>query len=383
MGLLIAITALGMFAFGVPDGVLGVAWPSMSKSFGVSLGSLGAISVVFTSTYTATAFMSGRFLNRANIGFWLVGSAVVMGAGFLGYAFVPSWWSLLAVAGVAGAGGGSLDTGLNLFAAINLSTRVTNWIHSVFSLGGFAGAPSMTVLLVAGVAWSWGFVLVAGLFALFGMAVVSTVSHWRLPVETSDTNGGRRLTETLRLPTVKLSMFVFALYSGLEVTAAVWSFTLLTEERGLSVGTAGVWVTAYFGGLVAGRVLLGTAANIVPPDRLLGVSASMATLGAFLLWLAPVEGLGFIGVCLLGIGLGPIFPTLISTTQERVGGDHTHNAVGFQIAAAAFGGGLLPGAVGLLAIITSLEVVAITLFTGTMLLLASLRVLAQRERLKA
>ncbi len=144
MGLLIAITAFGMIAFGLPDGILGVAWPSMSKSFGVSLAALGAVSVVFTGTYTASGFLSGWFLRRLSLGPLLLVSASIMAAGFLGYALMPTWWALLIAVGVAGLGGGTMDAGMNAFAAVNLSTRGTNWLHSGFSLGAFAGAPVMT-----------------------------------------------------------------------------------------------------------------------------------------------------------------------------------------------------------------------------------------------
>ena len=137
-----------MITLGLPDGVLGVAWPSISQTFRVSISSLGIMSVVFTSTYTAAGFASGWFLNRMTLGLLLASSGLVIGLGFLGYALAPSWWVLLVTTGIAGLGGGFLDSGLNLFAATRLSARVTNWIHSAFSLGGFAGAASDDVLLV-------------------------------------------------------------------------------------------------------------------------------------------------------------------------------------------------------------------------------------------
>lgn len=373
MGLLIAITAFGMIVLGLPDGVLGVAWPSMSTSFGVSLAALGAISLVFTGAYTASGFLSGWFLRKISLGALLASSASVMGVGFLGYALMPGWWALLIAVGIAGLGGGTLDAGMNVFAAGNLSTRGINWLHSSFSIGAFAAAPVMTGLLVTGVDWRWAFVAIGGLLAILALTFWSPPSRrrsdWAVGGATSDES---RLSETLRLPMVWISVGVFALYTGLEVCAGVWSFTLLTEERGLSVGTAGGWTTAYFGGLVAGRLVLGSLAEQVPPPRLLWISAALSASGAFVFWLAPVDALGLIGLISLGVGLGPIFPTLISTTAERVGDRHTHNAVGFQIAAAALGAGLFPGAVGLIASATSLEAIAAALAVGGALLLVML-----------
>lgn len=374
-----------MIAFGLPDGVLGVAWPSMSKTFGVSLASLGFMTITFTATYTVAGFVSGLFLSRITLGLWLGISGLVVGSGFLGYALAPSWWALLLMTGIAGIGGGFLDTGVNLFAAKRLTPRLTNWIHSAFSLGGFAGAPLMTGLIVAGLAWDWGFVLIAGLFGLFVIIVLVTVKRWQAFPDETPASAEQRgsLWSTLRLPAAQLSMVSFFLYTGVEVVAAVWSFTLLTEDRGLTEGYAGVWVTAYFGGLVIGRAGLGTFANRITSDKLLWISAAIAATGATVFWLVTPGITGLFALAILGFGLGPIFPTLISATGSKVGQHHVQNAVGFQIAAAALGGGLVPAGVGLLASATSLEAVAVVLAAGSLLLLVSLRVLAKREILTA
>ena len=373
MGLLIALAALGMVAFGLPDGVLAIAWPTMSESFDVAVTSLSAVIAVFTATYSISSFVSGWFLRNVSLGVLLAASTTVMGSSFLAYSVVPEWWMLLVVAGGAGIGGGSLDSGLNLFATVNLSARMTNWIHAFFSLGTLAGSAAMTGLLVIGSGWQLGFVMVGAVFALLVIGFTVTRKRWHSGQDHPARmvrNAG--MLDTLRLPAAWIGIVAFGIYTALEVTAGVWSFTLLTEERGLSVAAAGGWVSAYFGGLVVGRLALGALAGTVSTAHLLRFCAVLALLGALAFWQTEVIELNYVGLVLLGVGLGPIFPTLISATPSYVGVRHTANSIGFQTGAAAVGGGLIPAGIGIVAAVTSLEAISFLLAISSVILLALL-----------
>ena len=371
--LLIALSALGMICFGLSYGVLAIAWPSMSESFGVAVTSLGVVVAVTTTTFAISTFMSGWFLRKTSLGVFLTFGAMVMGSSYLAYVVVPDWWMLLLVAGGAGVGLGLIDTGLNVFAAVNLNARLTNWIHSFFGLGNLAGSSIMTGLLVIGAGWQWGYVAVGGTVAVLAIGFGLTRTRWHSGLDRSvKATGGARMTDTLRVPAAWLGIAAFGLYSALEVAAGVWTFTLLTEGRGLSVAAAGGWATAYFSGMFAGRVALGTFAGAVSLPRLLRFSGALSLLGAIAFWQAPTDEIAFVGLVLLGVGFGPIFPTLISATPSYVGDEHTSNAIGFQLAAGALGGGLLPLGVGAIAAATSLEAVAVSLVLGSALLLVVL-----------
>ena len=171
------------------------------------------------------------------------------------------------------------------------------------------------------------------------------------------------------VPGVWMGIAAFVLHTALEVAAAVWLFTLLTESRGLSVGSAGVWVTAYFGGLVAGRIALGTFADKLSLITLFRLAGVLSLLGTLLFWQFTVVELSFIGLVLLGFGLGPIFPTLVSATPRYVGKRHTQNSMGIQMGASAIGGGLLPAGVGILAASIGLEAVSVSLMAFAMMML--------------
>lgn len=367
---MIALAVLVMIGVGLQNGVLSVAWPSMSDSFDVAITSLGSVIAAYTVGYTISSFSSGWLLRISSLGLFLTIGAVLSVIGYLAFAVAPSWWWLLVVSAAAGSGHGYLDTGVNLYAATQLNARATNWIHAFFGIGSLGGSSLMTGVLLIGVGWQWGYLIVAAPFAvlIFGFAV--TRKRWhsgQVGTEESITAAGT--FETLRVPGVWMGVTAFVIHTALEVAAGVWSFTLLTEGRGLSVGSAGVWVTAYFGGLVAGRIALGTFADKISLMNLLRLSGILSLAGSLLFWQVSVVELSFIGLVLLGFGLGPIFPTLVSATPSYVGKRHTQNSIGIQMGASAIGAGLLPAGVGLVAAAVGLEAISVSLVVGAVFLL--------------
>jgi len=367
---LIALAALAMIGFGLPTGVLSVAWPSISDTFGVAVTSLGTVVAAYTVGYTISSFSSGWILRASSFAFFLTFGAAIAALGYVAFALVPSWWMLLAVSVMAGAGHGYLDTGINLYAATQLNARMTNWIHAFFGLGSLGGSSMMTGILLVGIGWEWGYGIVAAPFIVLFFGFTATRSRWSNGKDDEAQDVATAGTfETLRVPGVWMGIAAFVLHTALEVAAGVWSFTLLTEARGLSVGSAGLWVTAYFGGLVAGRVVLGTFAGKLSLSSLFRIAGVLSLLGTLLFWQFTVVELSFVGLVLLGFGLGPIFPTLVSATPRYVGKRHTQNSMGIQMGASAIGGGLLPAGVGIIAATVGLEAVSISLVIGSVMML--------------
>jgi fucose permease len=370
---LIALASLAMIGFGLTTGVLSVAWPSMSESFDVALTSLGTVVLAYSLGYTISSYSSGWVLRIVSLGLFLMSSAVVEGLGYVAFAIVPNWWWLLVVSGAAGAGHGYLDTGVNLFAATRLNARTTNWIHAFFGIGSLGGSSLMTGVLLVGLGWQWGYVFATAPFAVLVVGFAITRKRWGSVEEDSLVSvKAAGMGETLRVGGVWMGILVFILYTALEVAAGVWSFTFLTEGRGLSIASAGSWVTAYFGGLVAGRIALGAFADRLSLATLLRLSGVLSLLGALLFWQFSIVELSFVGLVLLGFGLGPIFPTLVSATPSYVGKRHTQNSIGIQMGASAVGWGFAPAGIGVIAAAAGLETVSVSLVVMAALMLAVL-----------
>jgi fucose permease len=174
---------------------------------------------------------------------------------------------------------------------------------------------------------------------------------------------------TLQLPMVWLSVTAFFMYTGLEAATGIWVYSLFTEARAIPDMTAGMWVSAYWGGLTLGRLASGIIIGFVSVPLLLRLCIIGMALGATLIWLDFTMLLSTLGLLVIGVSAAPVFPLLIATTPERLGAAHTANGIGFQVAAAVLGQSLLPSLIGVLAHVLGLEIIGPVLLTAALLLL--------------
>jgi fucose permease len=374
--LLIGLAYVGFVSLGLPDGLLGVAWPSIHTFFHLPLDALGTLLVMFTAGYLGSSFSSGHLLARLNVGTLLSLSCLATALSLLGYALAPQWWIMVGLGLLSGLGAGAIDAGINTYAATHYSARTVNWLHACYGIGATGGPVIMTSVLGAGHPWQWGYGIVGVGQLILAMCFGLTRTWWQptagmAPHASAPAPIGVATNRsTLRLPLMWLSMAVFCVYTGLEAAAGTWVYSLFTEARAITSSTAGMWISVYWGSLTIGRLASGVVVGFVPVSLLLRLCLITAALGAVLIW-SHVTTLGsFLGLALLGVSLAPIFPSLIATTPERLGNRHTANGVGLQIAAAVLGQSLLPALVGVLARHLGLEVVGLALCTAAVVLLA-------------
>ena len=371
--LLIGLAYLGFISLGLPDGLHGVAWPSIRATFQLRIDALGTILVMFTSGYLLASFSSGRLLTVMNVGTLLALSCLLMAISLTGYALAPSWGWMVGLAPIAGAGSGAIDAGLNSYAALNFSRRTVNWLHACYGIGAAIGPVIMTAVLNAGRPWRWGYAIVAMTQLVMAVAFALTRARWtnmdakaqavsKLPPQS---NRG-----TLRLPAVWLSIAIFFIYTGLETAAGAWAFSLFTEGRGIGTAEAGLWVSLYWGSLTVGRLIFGFVAESRAAGWLLRLCLVGIGVGATLIWLNAATLLSFFGLALMGLASGPVFPSMIAETPRRLGAAHTANAVGYEIAASMLGASLLPAAIGIAANRFGLESIGPALVLTALLLFA-------------
>ncbi|MFV9503532.1 MAG: MFS transporter [Oscillochloridaceae bacterium umkhey_bin13] len=348
---LIGLMFVGFISLGLPDGLLGVAWPSLAASRGVPLEALGSLLMAGVVGFMTASVFSGRLIHQLGVGGLLAAAAATTALSLLGFALLPNWWLLLPAALLLGVGGGCIDGGLNNYAAATTSPRVLTWLHAFYGVGATAGPLLMTTILAGGHPWQLGYLLVGGAQLLLALAFLLSRGRWAAqPIpERHAVRSAVGLRTTLRVPKVWLGVLLFALYTGLEVSAGQWAYTLFTLGRGVDPATAGLWVALYWGGLTLGRFGAGAVANRFSPQQLLWAGSLGAMAGAALIGLIAAPWASITGMLLLGAALAPIFPALIGTTAERIGGDHAANAIGLQVAAANLGAALIPWAVGIAA----------------------------------
>jgi fucose permease len=358
------LAALAGFAFvglGLPDGLVGVAWPSMRATFAQPLDALGALLVSFTAGYVASSFASGRSLRVLGMGGLLAASCGATGLSLLGYAASSSWWVVVALALVAGLGAGGIDAGVNTYAATRHGPRLLNVLHACWGIGAAGGPAIMTAVLASHRPWQAGYVVVGAAQIVLGCAFVGTRRAWSAPGGPADDAAPRAapsIAETLRRRAARLGVLLFVCYTGLELGVGAWAFTVLTEGRGTSPTLAGTWAALYWVGLTGGRLLGAALVPRLGPRMLLRSAMGLLAGGLALFAAAVAPWLDLAGLVIAGAAAGPVFPTLIAQTPVRLGAGHAANAVGFQIAAAALGQALWPSMLGVLGAALGLEALA-------------------------
>jgi fucose permease len=355
---------------GVPDGMLGVAWPSMQTTFGVALGQMGVLLLATTAGFIVTSFSAGRLITRLGIARLLMISLVVRGASLAGMGLAPNWWFLVGAAFCFGIGSGAIDAGMNTYFAMNLSPRLMNWLHASFGLGATFGPLLMTTLLSAGIVWRWGYLILASAHAVLALWVLLRAGAWQPRTDTDAQTTSqpppavqKSYLATLSRPIVWVNIVLFFFYTGTEVTAGNWAYTLFTAGRGVPVAVAGFWAAFYWGSFTFGRFVFGIIADRVNVVHAVRTMILLAITGAALMWWNPIDWVSFGGLALLGFALAPVFPLLISSTPTRLGLADATNAIGFQVGAASFGIAILPGLAGAMAERMSIEIIPPFLMT--------------------
>lgn len=376
------LTLLAFLAFislGLPDGLLGVAWPSVSAEFALPLDALGILVAVTTAGYLTSSFLSGALLRRFRLGTVLAGSAGAAAFALLGFALTPAWPLMLALGLLAGLAGGAVDAGLNAYGARYFSGRTLNWLHASWGLGTTIGPMIVTGVLDADLVWRWAYAIAGTAQLALATTLFLARDRWhRLGPDAVPPPPSASTLATLRRPVVWLGMLAFFVYTGAELSVAYWSFSLLTLGRDVPATTAGLYVTLYWGSLMAGRVLFGLVADHVPLIPTLRITIGAAVLGALIFWLEPTRALSLAGLMLMGAGFAPVFASLIRLTPDRVGVEHADSAIGFQIAFAGLGGAVVVGLIGLLSRTFGLEAIGAAFFVVTLLLLAIYETLVRK-----
>lgn len=373
-----ALAAVAFISLGLPDGLLGVAWPSMRASFGVELDALGGLLAAATAGYVVSSFFSGRILQRINLGVVLAASCALTACGLLGFAWSGRWLPVLALAAVLGLGAGAIDAALNTHVATHYSARMLNWLHACFGIGAATGPLLMTAVLREGSTWRRGYVLVG--LAQLGLAGCFALTRRSWPSAGGHPHGGAAphtaaMRATLRLPAAWLGMTVFVAYAGIEASIGAWTYTLLTEGRGVAAPAAGIMASLFWGGMTAGRLLAAAGGGLIAVPRLLRAALGAIVLATLMILAGGASALTGGGLLLAGLACGPIFPGLIATTPGRVGKSHAANTVGFQIAASAAGLSLVPGLVGVAAARHGMETIARLFVVLGLVLVAAHRLL--------
>ena len=348
--LLLPVIYLAFISLGLPDALLGSAWPSMYTELGASLSWAGIVSMIISAGTIVSALCSERLNLRLGTGGVTFLSVMLTAVALLGFSLSTSFWQLCLWAVPYGLGAGSVDAALNNYVALHYESRHMSWLHCMWGVGASIG-PVIMGRALAGGTWQGGYRTIALLqFALTAVLLLS-LPLWKRPqanVEGAEFKP-HPIPELLRRPGVPQVLLCFFCYSALEATAGMWAASYCTLVRGIDAETAARWASLFYVGITIGRGVCGFLTMKISDQNMIRLGQALIAAGVVLI-LAPLgQGTLFAGLITVGLGCAPIYPSIIHETPVNFGRDVSMSMTGLQMATAYVGSCLMPPLFGLLA----------------------------------
>ena len=374
--ILIAIIYLAFVSMGLPDALLGSAWPSIYGGMGVPLSYAGLVTIIMAGGTVVSSLLSDSLLRRFGTGWVTAVSTLMTAVALFGFSVSTAFWHLCLWAVPYGLGAGSIDAALNNYVALKYKSRHMSWIHFFWGVGATMGPVIMGGILSGGAAWATGYRVVGLIQTGMTLALFLTLPLWRkndLPQSAaSDADGRMTRGQVLKLPGAKALLVAFFCYSSVEATAGLWASSYMTLQRGVAPETAARWASIFYLGITLGRFAIGFITDRVGDRNMIRVGQGCIILGVLVMLLPGSNTVSFLGLILAGLGCAPVYPCLLHETPVNFGKQNSQTMMGFQMACAYTGSTLMPPLFGFLAgrLSIGLYPVYLLLFAVTMLLTA-------------
>lgn len=360
MILLLIIIYVSFIGLGLPDGILGSAWPIMHKDLLAHVDYAGYISMLIAVGTTISSVNSERILRRLGTAKLVVISTALTAVSLFAFSFAPNVWVLFLLAIPYGLGAGSIDAALNSYVALNYRSHHMSWLHCFWGVGASLGPYIMGTVLLSGGSWNRGYRVIGSIQLVIVTILLFSLPIWKrarqnesanIPSEDSDGQSPARhkIKDILALPAVKYSLLSFFAYIGVETTTFLWFSSFLVIGKGVSPELAAAFASVFFVGMTAGRGMNGFLTFKFSDKQLIRGGYLLIAFGILILIAPGPSWLAIAGVALVGLGCAPIYPCVIHQTPEVFGKHLVHAVVGLQMAAAYMGGIIFPPVFGLLA----------------------------------
>lgn len=353
MTALLVIIYMSFISLGLPDALLGAAWPVMSVDLGAPLSLAGVFSMVIAGGTIVSSLLSDRVIRRFGTGPVTAFSVMLTALALLGIALFHSiiWMFVLAIP--LGLGAGSVDTALNNFVALHYKAKHMNWLHCFWGVGATVGPVIMAAYLARQGGWKLGFGTIGLIQAGLVVLLFATLPLWRKAVNrdehTEEQHFSVKLFAAVKTPGVKSAMLVFFAYCAFEVTAGLWGSSYLVSVKGLSPETAAQWIALYYFGITAGRFISGFVSMKLANTSMIRLGMAVIGLGLLGILLPFGHVVLQISFVMIGLGCAPIFPSMLHETPTRFGKSVSQKLVGLQMASAYTGSTLMPPIFGAVA----------------------------------
>ena len=348
---LLAIIYISFISLGLPDALLGGAWPTMHNEFGVPVSYAGIISMIICMGTIASSLMSERMTKRFGTGKVTAMSVALTAAALFGFSASKSFIMLCIIAVPYGLGAGGVDASINNYAAIHYASRHLSWLHCMWGIGASTGPYLLAAAMTKG-SWNLGYRWVAILQIILTTVLFLTLPLWKEEKsfrEISEKTKPLSIKEVFAIPGAKEVMAAFFCYCALESTAGLWASSYLVLEHGVSEETAAALATLFYTGITVGRGISGFVTYKLSDKNMIRLGQIIIAAGILLIILPFGGKTAMAGIVLVGLGCAPIYPCVIHSTPAHFGVNKSQAIVGVQMACAYIGSCFMPPLFGILA----------------------------------
>ncbi len=372
MTALLVIIYISFISLGLPDALLGAAWPVMSADLGASLSLAGVLSMIVAGGTIVSSLMSERVIRRFGTGRVTAFSVLLTAIALLGFSLLPRFWMMCLMAVPLGLGAGSVDTALNNFVALHYKARHMNWLHCFWGVGATVGPMIMSAYLAIKGGWKLGYGTIGLIQVVLVVVLFASLPLWKRAArgEAESEQSAQpmpTMRQTLRTPGVRFAMLSFFAYCALELTTGLWGSSFLVIVKGVTAEAAARWISFYYLGITAGRFATGFLSFKLSNNAMIRLGLGIIALGLLAVLLPLGNVLLQIGFVLIGLGCAPIFPGMLHETPVRFGTGLSQRLIGLQMASAYVGSTFMPLLFGAIA-----QYVTINLFPYYLLAMLAL-----------
>lgn len=352
--LLLVLIYIAFISLGLPDAILGSAWPLLHEELGVSVSWAGILTMIVSGGTIFSSFFSAKVIVRFGTGKVTAVSVAMTACGLLGYCLSPGFFWLCLFAIPLGLGAGAVDSALNNFVALHYKATHMNWLHCFWGIGATVGPFLMSFFLRKENGWRTGYGMIGMLQCVLVAVLLISLSVWKkfekkAPKDIQKEDGKKAgLSALLKMPGAKPALFSFFCYCAVELSTGLWSSTWLVQVKGLRAETAARWVSLFYLGITAGRALAGFLAMKFNNRQMIRMGEAICILGCVLTALPGWTGFAFLGLILIGFGCAPVYPAMLHDTPNRFGREMSQGIMGIQMATAYVGSTFMPPVLGFL-----------------------------------
>ena len=352
--LLLVIIYIAFISLGLPDSLLGSAWPVMYKQFGVPLSYVGIVTMIISGGTIVSSLISDKLTRKLGAGLVTAISVMMTAVALFGFSISNSLIFLCLWAIPYGLGAGAVDAALNNYVALHYASRHMSWLHCFWGVGAAISPFIMSYCLIRGWGWSIGFRSVAGIQIVLTSILFISLPLWKrrnISINSDEAPTAiQSPLQALKIDGVKFVLVAFFGYCALETTTGLWASSYLVRYRGINSDTAARFASLFYLGITFGRFLCGFIAEKAGDKLLIRFGIITTIIGIVLVGLpAKINTLALLGLIVIGLGCAPVYPSLIHSTPSNFGKKNSQAIIGIQMASAYIGNTFMPPLFGLIA----------------------------------